>query len=290
LVVVSVLIILNLFTFLAAYPQTLTTSPLPSGQGGARLLAKDFCAYYVGAWRLIHDPAQVYTQGFVDDGEPAFYPRTEQYKYLPSFLLIICPILLVTYQHAFAIFDVFQFLLLPLVAYMTYKLINKKGVAVTLIVSIIVLLEPSPIPHWSFSVPYYWQWKDGQAKVLETFLILLSFYFGSIGKPKLSGGVLALSMFDPRFVLFALPLFTTYNKDRILASVTTLLGTLILSNLVLLYPDLGMGFMAMVFSTGMTAIFYPYALIPLFTVLSISIVNGKEIFAAARELSSHKSA
>ena len=283
-VAVSVLIVLNLFTLIAAYPQTLTITSLPGSSEGPRPLAKDFCAYYVGAWRLIHDPSQLYTVGFINDGEPPLYPHPELYKYLPSFLLMIAPLLLVSYQQAFAIFDVFQFLLLPLIAYMSYELVRKKGLAVTLIVSVIVLLQPSPLPHWSFSVPYYWQWKEGQAKVFETFLLLLSFYLGSVGKPKLSGIALALSVFDPRFALVALPLFVMYNKDKILASVTALIGTLVASNLMLLYPGLGMGFLVMVFGSGLTTTFYPYALIPLLTVLSISVVNAKEIIGAVRAL------
>ena len=284
LVAVGVLIILNLFTFIAAYPQTLTTANLSGDPVSPRPLAKDFCAYYVGVWRLFHNPSQVYTVGFVNDGEPPLYPHPELYKYLPSFLLIIAPLSMVSYQQGFFIFDVFQFLLLPLIAYMTYELVNKKGLAATLIVSVIVLLLPSPLPNWGFSVPYFWQWKEGQAKVFETLLLLLTFFLGSVGKPRLSGVALAFSFFDPRFALVALPLFVTYNKDKILASVTTLAGTLVVSNLMLLYPGLGAGFLGMVFGSGLTTIFYPYALIPLLTVLSISVVNSKEIVAAFRAL------
>lgn len=277
---VSGLIILNLFTFIAAYPQTLTTAPSVSGSGSPRFLAKDFCAYYIGTWRLFHAPSQVYTPGFVNDGEPSMYPHPELYKYLPSFLLITAPLLLVNYQQGFAIFDMFQFLLLPLIAWMMYRLVSKKGVVVTLIVAVLVLLQPSPLPQWSFSVPYYWQWKEGQAKVFETFLLLLAFYLGSAGKPRLSGVALAFSAFDPRFAVVALPLFIMYNKDKILASATTLVATLVASNLMLLYPGLGTGFLGMVFGSGMTTTFYPYGLIPLLTVLSISVVNGKELVAA----------
>ena len=288
LVVVSVLIILNVFTFIAAYPQTLTIAPFPGGWGSLGPLGRDFSAYYIGAWRLIHDPSQVYTVGFVNDGEPQVYPHP--YKYLPSFLLMVAPLLLVGYQEAFTIFDVFQLLLLPLIAYMTYKLVNKKGVAVTLIVAVLVLLQPLPLPNWGFSVTYYWQWAEGQTKVFETFLLLLSFYLGSVGKPRLSGVALALSAFDPRFAIVALPLFVTYNKDRILASVAALVGALAVSNVMLLYPSLGAEFLEMSSGSGMTTPLYAYALIPLLTVVSISVVNWKEIVAAFRALLSHSGA
>jgi hypothetical protein len=284
LVAVSGLILLNLFTFIAAYPETLAITPLPSGWGSAGPLARDFSAYYIAAWRLIHDPSQVYTLGFVNDGESPIYPHPEPYKYLPSFLLIVTPLLLVGYQQALTIFDLFQFLLLPLIGVMTYRLVNKKGVAVTLIVAVLVLLQPSPLPHCGLSVTYYWQWAEGQAKVFESFLLLLSFYLGSVGKPRLSGATLGLSAFDPRFAIVALPLFVMYNKDRILASIAAMLGTVVVSNLMLLYPGMDTGFLAMSFGSGITTPIYPYSLIPLLTVLSLSVVNGKEIVAAVRFL------
>jgi hypothetical protein len=144
-----------------------------------------------------------------------------------------------------------------------------------------------PLPNWGFSVTYYWQWAEGQAKVFETFLLLLSFYLGSIRKPRLSGVALALSAFDPRFAIVALPLFVTYNKDRILASVTALIGALVVSNIMLLYPSLGEEFLSMSSGSGMTTPLYAYALIPLLTVISISVVNWKEIIAAFRALLQH---
>jgi hypothetical protein len=203
---------------------------------------------------------------------------------------MVAPLLLVGYQQALTIFDVFQLLLLPLIAYMTYKLVNKKGIAITLIVAVLVLLQPLPLPNWGFSVTYYWQWAEGQAKVFETFLLLLSFYLGSIRKPRLSGVALALSAFDPRFAIVALPLFVMYNKDRILASVSALFGSLVVSNIMLLYPSLGAGFLNMSSGLGMTTPLYPYALIPLLTVVSISVVNWKEIVTAFRALLLHSRA
>jgi len=76
-------------------------------------LAKDFSGVYTGAWRLFNDPAQVYTQGYVADGEVHIYPQPEQYKYLPSFLLLVSPVLLVKYQDAIVLCDIVQFSLLP---------------------------------------------------------------------------------------------------------------------------------------------------------------------------------
>ncbi len=206
------LIALNLVVLAAAYPETTT---IDSGCCGDRLLAKDFSAFYTAAWRLIHDPGQVYTSGYVNDGEYHILPQPESYKYLPSFLLMVLPFTALSYQQALTAFDVFQFLLLPLIALLVYELTKEKGVAVAVIVAIIALLVPSPSPHWSLSATYYWQWAEGQSKVLETFLLLLGLQLGKSKRPLLSGVVFGLSAFDPRFALLALPLFFMYNRPSL---------------------------------------------------------------------------
>src|SRR5271169_1090942 len=135
------LILLNLVTFIAALPETQT---IDSGCCGNRPLAKDFSAFYVGAWRLLNDPSNVYTQGNVNDGGPVTPPQPEGYKYLPSFLVMVVPLLALGYQQALTAFDVFQFLLLPLIALLVYRLVGEKGLAVTVVVAVIALLQPSP--------------------------------------------------------------------------------------------------------------------------------------------------
>src|SRR5450759_3492919 len=85
--VMGLLIALNLVTFLAALPQISNLEQACCTDG--QFVAKDFSAYYVGLWRLFHDPTQVYTHGFIPDGEIHVFPVQEQYKYLPSFLLMI---------------------------------------------------------------------------------------------------------------------------------------------------------------------------------------------------------
>ena len=95
---VLVLIALNLYTFTVAYPETYTPSPGISTSGN--ILAKDFSAYYVGAWRLWHNPSQIYHFGALGSSEPVTPPYPEAYKYLPNFLLITSPFLLLDYQQA----------------------------------------------------------------------------------------------------------------------------------------------------------------------------------------------
>ena len=65
---VAVLIALNLYTFIVAYPETYTPTPGITTSGS--ILAKDFSAYYVGAWRLWHNPSQIYHFGALGGAEP----------------------------------------------------------------------------------------------------------------------------------------------------------------------------------------------------------------------------
>jgi hypothetical protein len=274
------LLFLNFLTLLTAYTQI---SNIDSGCCSNQPLAKDFSGVYIGAWRLFHDPAHVYTHGYVADGEVHIYPQPEQYKYLPSFLLAISPVLLVQYQQAIVIYDIVQFSLLPLIGILIYSLTKEKGWAITIIAETIALLLPAPAPGWGFSVAYFWQWKEGQSKVFETLLLTLSFYLGSQRRHTLSGVCLGLAFFDPRFAIVSLPLFIMYNVEKALASVRSLILTLVVSNVPLFYPSLGLSFLQMVFSTGITTLFYPYALIPLLSVGFLTFVNYNEVRKAATD-------
>jgi hypothetical protein len=277
-VAVLVLIALNLYTFIVAYPETYTPSPGISTSGS--ILAKDFSAYYVGAWRLWHNPSQIYHFGALGSSEPVTPPYPEAYKYLPSFLLVISPLLSLDYQQALLVFDIIQFMLLPAIAYMLYKLLGSKHLAVTFAVMVIALLLPFPTANWGLSPSYYWQWGEGQAKVFLTFLLLLSFYLGSKSKPILSGIALALGFFDVRFGLLAIPLFIMYNRKNLKAATASAITSLALSNFMLLYSGVGSGFIGMVFGSGITTPLYYYSLIPFFTLLSLIVVNFKELVAA----------
>jgi hypothetical protein len=274
----AILIVLNLYTFIAAYPETYTPSPGINTQG--TILAKDFSAYYVGAWRLWHNPSHIYSLGGLGDAEPNTPPHPEAYKYLPSFLIITSPFLAINYQQALLAFDIIQFMLLPLMAYMLYKLLSFKHPAITLAVMVIALLLPFPSPNGGLSLGYYWQWGEGQAKVALAFLLLLSFYFGNKGKPVLSGVALAFGFFDVRFGLLALPLFVFYNRQNLKVATLSLVAGLAASNVMLLYSGVGTGFLNMVFGSGITTPLYYYSFIPLFSLVSLILVNLKEVIAA----------
>jgi hypothetical protein len=130
------------------------------------------------------------------------------------------------------------------------------------------------------SPSYFWQWGEGQAKVFVTFLFLLSFYLGTKDKPALSGIALAFGFFDPRFGLLALPLYIMYNRKNLKVAVASLTLTLAVSNLMLLYPAMGTRFVSMVFAQAVTTPLYYYSLIPLITLLTLIVVNFKELVAA----------
>jgi hypothetical protein len=278
LIAVIALIALNLYTFIVAYPETYTPSPGITTSGS--ILAKDFSAYYVGAWRLWHNPSQIYHFGALGGAEPVTPPYPEAYKYLPSFLLLVSPLLTLDYQQALLAFDIIQFMLLPIIAYMLYKLLDNKNLAVTFAVMIIALLLPFPTANWGLSPGYYWQWGEGQAKVLLTFLLLLSFYFAKKEKPILSGIALALGFFDVRFGLLAIPLFIMYNRKNLKVATASATVALAVSNLMLLYPGMIAGFTSMVFGSGITTPLYYYSLIPFFTLIVLIAVNYKELAAA----------
>jgi hypothetical protein len=276
---VSFLLLLNLTVFLAAYPETMAND---SGCCGNRPLAKDFSAFYTAAWRLVHDPGQVYTVGFLNDGEYHVLPQPEAYKYLPSFLLFALPFIALPYQQALTAFDVMQLLLLPLVAYLLYELLKAKGVVAAVVVAAVALLLPSPGPQWGISAAYFWQWGEGQSKVLETFLLVFSFYLGKSGRPGLSGAVFALSAFDPRFTLLGTPLFVMYNRTQLKRSSTAGACVLLATNVFLLYPPLGSGFLTMLLDSGLSTPIYYYALIPLLTVVALTLANLDELSRALR--------
>jgi hypothetical protein len=274
LALISALLVLNLLTFLPAFSQV---STIDSGCCSNHPLAKDFSAFYIGAWRLYHDPSQIYTHGLLSDGEPPIYPQPEQYKYLPSFLLIVSPFLLIHYPQALALFDIIQFMFLPLIGILVYNLTKEKGWAVTVIAEVLVLLLPAAAPGWGFSVGYFWQWKEGQSKVLETLLLTSSFYFGARGRAVWSGFLLGIAFFDPRFALVATPLFLAYNTTRTSVAIKALFSTLILSNLALFLPGVAFSFLGMVFSSGLGTALYPYAIIPLAEIVFLSFINYDEI-------------
>jgi hypothetical protein len=279
--VVAGLVVINLGIFIAAMPETSTID------GGCcapnRQLAKDFSAYYTAAWRLFHDPSEIYFHGLVSDGGPAISPEPQGYKYLPSFLLMIFPLLLLPYGSALTAFDVLQLALLPLMAALLYYLLKGKGLVLTSVVTAVVLVLPLPLAYsqWTLSASYYWQWAEGQCKVFETFLLLSALALAKSGRPRAAGAVFALAAFDPRFAVLSTPLILAYTRD-LRAFVVYGATTFVLANLALLYPPTLLGFLAMVFTSGALTPPYPYTYIPVAALLLLALADRKEVGRALR--------
>lgn len=276
--VVAVLLVLNFITFVAAYPETMVVDAGCCAPNA--VLAKDFSAYYSAAWRLFHNPSQVYTHGLVDDGEYSVSPMPEGYKYLPSFLLTVSPLLLLPYQSALLAFDVFQFLLLPLIALLLYELIKERRLEIMIPAVVAVLLVPLPLPapQLTISISYYWQWAEGQSKVLDTLLLLSALYLAKSNKPRVAGITLAFAAFDPRFALLAIPLFVTYSdRKTVRRSLAYAAAAFALINVPLLYPAMGVGFLEMVFTSGIPTPPYYYTFIPILTMSVLMLIDHKEL-------------
>jgi len=273
------LISLNLVVLLNAYSSNLSnlccTYPLP---------AKDFSAYYTALWNLIHDPAKIYASTPLITSEPSFYPTMEQFKYLPSFLILIFPLTTFNYQQAITIFDAAQFLMLPAIAWLLYSLLNEKDKRLPFVVAALVVFFPWPWPSYSISLPYFWLWKEGQTKVLETLLLLCSFYFGKKQRPAISAAFLALSFSDPRLGILGMPAFVGYNATKLRAAIAWSAVILAASNFALIIPGAWSGFLDMVRSNGLTTKPYPYLLMPVLAVGFVSLLNRDELLVPLRSL------
>lgn len=277
-VLAGILIVLNYSTFFVALPET---SIVDSGCCTNHLVAKDFSAYFAAAWQLFHAPSLIYSNQNISS--LGIFPRPEPFKYLPSILFLIAPLTALKYHDALITFDVLQLFLLVPIALLIYELQRGKKLLGTSILMIIALLEPSPLFGWGFSATYYWQWAEGQTKVLLLFLVLLSFYLGKKKKlPIISGIVFGYAFFDPRFALISIPLFLMFNRERKSSAIVSTIVSVLAFNSVLMVRGVASGFVAMVLASGLSTPVYPYAYIPLLTIIAQSILNWKEIYHKVR--------
>ena len=271
---VFLLLLLGLGVFVTALPETVHVDSGCCAPGSGPL-AKDFSAYYVATWRLIHDPGQVYARGTVPDGGPQVSPRPQAYKYLPSFLVLMVPSLLLPYQSALLSFDIFQFLLMPLIALLTYRITRERGLLVSLLAEVLVVLQPLPTPGWGLSATYFWQWGEGQSKLLVTFLLVLALYLAKHRRPVLAGVACALSAFDPRFLMLAVPLLLSYSRGSWTKLVGSFVAASALLNLPLVLPGVAAGFVSTMESGGALTPPYYYAWIPIIAVVSLTLADWR---------------
>ncbi len=280
LIVIAVALALNAVTFALAYPGMFKPS--------SPTLEKDFSAYYNAGYRLYHNPSKVYVAGLIP-GDYPFALRPQTFKYVPSFLLLISPFLLLSYQDAFIAFNILQLALMPFLAFFVYKLVEDKNLALAILACIVVLINPLPslpmtqaasntmyyrftsINPQTFSWSYYWGYVCGNAHVLQPVFLIGAMYFGFTKKPWLSGLMFALGVFDPRFALLALPLIVWYNRAALLRFIESSAVFLTAMNLpFFFYHGIGFSLLHANASGNILSQMYAYDWIPLYAVLMLA--------------------
>ena len=280
-VIISVLAVLNLALFLIAYPEMYQpTSPT---------LARDFSAYYEAAWRLMHNPSQVYSWG-PQVGDYAILPKVADFKYTPSFLFLVLPFLVLDYQDAMIAFNLLQLLLIPILAFFVYKLVEDKKPVLAVACSMIILIQPLPKIIIGADLPpsidfnpfssYYGGWINGNAHILQTVLLIGAIYFLAFRKPLWSALLFSFGLLDPRMGLLATPLLLWHAfKNRQLKRFIfySFFFTAIENIPFLFYFNIGQSFISTNFNWFVASQFFHYEWILIYSVLALSI---SEIMAA----------
>jgi hypothetical protein len=268
-VIVSVIIValtLNLITFVLAYPEMFKPS--------SSTLARDFSAYYMGGWRLFHNPTKIYAGGS-QPGDYQILPKPQTFKYAPSFFILISPFLVLSYQDAFIAFNIVQLVSMLVLAFFVYKLVKDKNLILAAVACFVVLI--APLPSFSsriFSWSYYWGWVCGNAHVIQPVFLLGAMYFGTVKKPWLSALLFSFGVFDPRFALMAFPLIVWYNRRSIFAFVAGTAVFLCATNLpFFLYQGVGFAFLSATVSGRIVSQMYAYDWIPFYSILALTLVE-----------------
>ena len=289
ILVIIISVVLNLIIFCYAYPQTF------SAEFGT--LARDFSAYYMGEWRLFHNPAEIYYQGSLS-GDYQIYPAPQAFKYTPSFLLLFVPVLTLSYQNALNAFDIVQVGLIPVLAFFVYKLVKDKNLLVGSILSIIILVDPLPCLqveaqtssllafHWinlnvnsfldvaSFSPGYFIGYTVANAHILQTVFLVGAIYLGYSKKTWLSALLLAFGSFDPRAATLALPLIIWYNRRSLRKFTLGLASFLAALNLpFFFYGGVGFAFLKTEMNGFVVSQMYQYDWIPVYSIAALSVVE-----------------
>jgi hypothetical protein len=285
--VIVLAVVLNFQIFCYAYPQTFKPQ-FPD-------LARDFSAYYMGEWRLLHNPTQLFLSGT----QPGDYPivgNSQPYKYTPNFLLMFMPFIALSYQNALCAFNAVQFLSVAAMAFCVYKLTKNKPLIAVTVAVMIVLVNPLVFLHtnttgdntivnylhWriyslheqTVSPTYYLAYQLGNAHILQTSLLVGALYFGFAKKPWLSALLFTFGSFDPRAALFALPLLLWYNKGAIKKFVAGSAVFLVATNMpFFFYYGVGFLFLQSVFSGHVASDFYMYDLLPFCAVAAIAALE-----------------
>jgi hypothetical protein len=271
---------LNVATFIEAYPRTFT--PLD------QTYAADFSAYYIGTWRLIHNPTAIYYSGDYIQGDYAILPKPQTFMYPPSFLVYFMPLLALDYQNALNVFNFIQLTSIFALAFLLYKLLQNKPLILGCIAAVIILLLPIPDLN-QFGLKhlfqgYYWGYALANAHVIQTSLIVASIYFGFTKKPWLSAFVLSIASFDPRITLLSIPILLWYNRKSLRKFVVGSVAFIAAFNVpFFFYNNIALTFLEKRLNGGTIGAMYAYDWLPIAAVAAITAVEFISVFAATRK-------
>ncbi len=283
ILVILIALALNAITFSLAFSET--SKPVTG------VWARDFSAYYIGEWRLFHNPTTIYW-GAVQPGDYTILPAPQTFKYTPSFLILFAPFLSLSYQNALTVFDIIQFASIPLLAFFVYKMVKDKRLVFASFAAVIVLIQPLPTPPLnqealnllqyrffslnpqSFSPSYYIGYALANAHVLQVTLLVGALYFGFTKKPWISALLFAFGAFDPRGALLSLPLLLYYNRRKILSFIAGAASFLAVTNLpFFFYYDIGFTFLKSETRGSIISLMYPYDWLPLYAILALTLLE-----------------
>jgi hypothetical protein len=258
ILVISIALTLNAFTFYLAYPETF--KPM------SPIYARDFSAYYIGEWRLFHNPSNIYVGGN-QPGDYPISPNVQTFKYTPSFLIFFAPFLNLSYQNALNAFDILQLVSIFPLAYFVFKIVKEKKLLWSTIAAFIIL--------FAFQPGYYWGYAQANAHIIQTSLIAGALYFGFSKKPLLSALLLAIGMFDPRIGLLALPPLLWYNRQKLLKFVVSAITFIAVLNVpFFFYNNIGLSFLHEEVKGSIISQIYSYDLIPIIAVVTLTILEA----------------
>jgi hypothetical protein len=273
--ILLVTIVLNIIFFCVAYPETFKPE--------STTYARDFSAYYIGEWRLLHNPTQVYYGGALPS-DYQILPNPQSFKYSPSFLILLAPFSTLNYQNALNAFDILQIALIPALAFFVYKLVKDKSLCLGAITAVLVMIDPLPslmtnsagvtLNLGSFVPSYLLGYALVNAHILQTVLLVGALYFGYTKKPWLSALMLAFGILDPRAALLAFPLLLWYNRQKLLQFIVGSAAFIAITNLpFFFYYGIGFSFLKAEVNGNIISQMYPYDWIPLYAVATLTIVE-----------------
>jgi hypothetical protein len=283
IVAILVAIALNALSFCFAYPEISKPQSATS--------ARDFSAYYTGAYRLIRNPTKIYFDG-TQPGDYPILPQPQTFKYTPSFLVLFAPFLSMDYLTALNVFDFVQLALIPVLAFFVYKLVKDKNYILGAIAAFIILIQPLPTPSinvpyaplinlglfsvnsQSFAPSYYCGYFFVNAHILQTVLLVGALYLGFVKKPLLSALLFSFGLLDPRAAIVALPLLLWYNRQEIRKFIIAATAFILATNLpFFLYYGIGSTFLRTEINSNIISQSYAYDWIPIYGVVALNVVE-----------------